>query len=87
MSIIIIDRYTALEIKDQGQNGFSLIQGYVDKAGEFKPSFCKRECGRDKVEKVTPLSVKLGMNAATAIGTLTQLLNEIGGQGEDNIPF
>jgi hypothetical protein len=76
--MIVIDKYTALEIKDEGQYGYKILEGYIDKAGEFRPSFVKREFGRDKVEKTVPLSIKLGSDPVKA---LTELLNAI------SIPF
>ena len=82
---IKIDQYTTLKLEDSGQYGYKLIEGWIDKEGSFKPQFCKRRFKKDGEEKNAPVSVKLG-NKETAINTLTQMLNAIGGNPED-VPF
>jgi hypothetical protein len=77
---IEVDQYTAIKMEDGGQYGFKLLEGYVDKAGEFKPSFCKRQFGKDRPEKVAPISVKLG-DAEHAAAALKLLLTQL------DVPF
>jgi hypothetical protein len=55
----------------------SLVLGYLDKNGEFKPKFCKREFGKDRIEKVAPLSLPLGDNKTEAIVFLNGLIEEL----------
>jgi hypothetical protein len=80
--MVTIDKYTSLELVDKGQYGFQLMEGWVGKDGTFKPSFCKREMGKDKVEKTIPLNVKLG-DKDTAISVAKYILNELG----EGVPF
>ena len=82
-----VDKYTAIKLEDRGQYGFSLMEGWVNKAGEFKLSFCKREMGKEKVEKVLPLNVKLG-DKATAIKTIAAIYKELTGETiDEGTPF
>lgn len=81
-----IDQYTALELEDKGKYGFNLVQGYKNKNGDFKPSFCRREVGKDKVEKLMPLNVKLG-DRAKAIETVLYLYRELTGKDLEEVPF
>jgi hypothetical protein len=80
--MITIDKYTSLELVDKGKYGFQLMEGWVGKDGDFKPSFCKREMGKagEKVEKTLPLNVKLG-DRDTAISVARYILTELG-EGE-----
>jgi hypothetical protein len=85
--MIKIDQYTVIEIRDNGQYGFQILEGWVDKDGNFKPNFCKREYGKDKVVKTVPVSVKLG-DKAKALEALKLFIATIeGGFTDDGIPF
>jgi hypothetical protein len=77
--MITIDKYTSLELVDKGQYGFQLTEGWVNKAGVFKPNFCRREVGKDKVEKLMPLNIKLG-DRAKAIEVCLYLYRELTGK-------
>ena len=77
--MITVDKYTSLELVDKGQYGFQLTEGWVNKAGAFKPNFCRREVGKDKVEKLMPLNIKLG-DRAKAIEVCLYLYRELTGK-------
>lgn len=79
-----IDNFTALEIEDKGKYGFNLIQGYVSKDGKFRPLFCKREIGKDRIEKTMPLNISLG-DKAKAIEVAFWLYKEL--TGSEEVPF
>ena len=72
---IEVDKYTAVQIKDGGKYGFSLVEGYVNNGGCFTSSSCKRRFGRGE-EKAAPVCVKLGPRDM-AIATLKLLLCQI----------
>ena len=83
MDYIEIDQYTAVKLEDGGQYGFKLLEGYVNKTGEFSPSFCKRRFGgKDAHEKVAPMSVRLG-DRDHAAAALKLMLSQI----EPDCPF
>lgn len=77
---IEVDQYTAIKLEDGGKYGYKLIEGYVDKAGEFRPSFCKRKFGKDGEEKTAPVCVKLG-DATKAAAVLETMLRQL------DVPF
>jgi len=88
---ITIDKYTVIRIEDGGQYGFKLLEGWINRDGEFKPSFCKREFGKagSKQEKTIPVSVKIG-NADTMRELAAALLVAAGpekAQSWEDIPF
>ncbi len=76
-----IDKYTTLKLEDRGQYGYSLLEGWMGREGDFKPSFCKREVGKagEKVEKTMPVNVKLG-DKAKAIEVAAWILKELTGR-------
>jgi len=80
--MIRINQYDVIKLDDQGKYGWALMLGY-EKDGEFKPKFCKREFGRDN-EKTVPVSVPLG---ADPMATLNELLAQMSGAPDDDIPF
>ena len=73
---IDVDQYTAVKLEDGGKYGYKLIEGYVNLAGEFAPSFCKRKFGKDGEEKVAPVCVKLG-DATKAAAVLETILRQL----------
>jgi hypothetical protein len=88
---ITIDKYTVIRIEDGGQHGFKLLEGWINRDGEFKPSFCKREFGAkgSKQEKVVPVSVKLG-NADQMRELASALLvaaDSVKQRNEEDVPF
>lgn len=88
---ITIDKYTVIRIEDGGQYGFKLLEGWINRDGEFKPSFCKREFGKagSKQEKTIPVSVKIG-NADTMRELAAALLaaaDNVKPQNGENPPF
>jgi hypothetical protein len=59
---IKINDYDAVDLqegKGKYAGTFSLVLGYEDAAGNFKPKFCKREFGKDN-EKTVPVMVPVG---------------------------
>jgi hypothetical protein len=97
MSEFVVDKYTVLKLEDRGQYGFSIMEGWVNRDGNFKPSFCKREVGKagEKVEKTMPVNVKVGDRAAVA-KLAYWLIGEVGAKmpestipavGEEDTPF
>jgi hypothetical protein len=71
-----VDQYTAVKIEDNGEYGFKLVEGWVGRAGDFKPNFCKREFKKGSGERNVPVSVKLG-DAEKAIAILETLLKQL----------
>jgi len=91
MKVFKIDEYVSVQLQISEQYGVDLIQGRMDKEGNFKPSFCTRKFGKAQVEKTAPVSVKLG-NTQTAISVLSQILQGLqSGKKEpvqsDDVPF
>jgi hypothetical protein len=80
---ITVDKYNSVQA-EQYNNKWSIQQGWVDRDGNYKPTFIKREFGKDKTEKKCPLSVLLG-DKETALAVLRELYTEISG-GEE-VPF
>ena len=91
-----IDEYTELKVED-GDYGIKIIEGWIGRDGDFKPSFCKREFKKGSGEKTCPVSLKLGKDSAKAAAALRTLAYQIdGGRGEsadpgplpsDDVPF
>jgi hypothetical protein len=94
---IKIDDYTSLIIAEgegKYKGTYSIMEGWINRDGEFKPSMCKREFGKkgEKVEKTVPVTVKCGN-----VEGLLSLANYIHGmygdgaeqqkQDDDDIPF
>jgi hypothetical protein len=81
-----IDTYTTLNIEDY-KGVFSIIEGYEDKEGNFKPSWVTEEWGKEKIQKKLPKRVKIG-DKAKAIEFALYLYKELAGKdmGEE-IPF
>jgi hypothetical protein len=64
--MITIDQYATLDIQEGKGNyagTYSLLEGWIGREGDFKVNFCKREFGKEKVEKNVPVGVKLGSPA------------------------
>jgi len=86
MSEIIIDKYTALKVEDNGQYGWKLIEGWIGQDGTFRPNFCQREFKKGSGLKNAPVSIKLG-NKDTAILALKTMINQISGTTDGDVPF
>lgn len=58
---ITIDQYTTLSLNEY-KGTYSLVEGWINRDGEFKANWCKREFGKkgEKEEKVVPVSIKCG---------------------------
>lgn len=92
--IVQIDKYVTVKLEDRGQWGWSLMEGWINKDGDWKPNFCTRKVGKEQIEKTMPVSVKLG-DKAKAIEVLTAALKELTGQdygpsdapAADDVPF
>jgi len=76
MDAIRIDKYTLVKAEDNGQYGWKLMEGWEDRAGEFKPNFCKRSFKKGGEEKTVPVTVKIG-DKNTATGVLVAILKAI----------
>lgn len=72
-----IDKYTYLHL-EEFKGVYSIVEGY-DKDGEFKPSWCKREIGKEKTEKSWPVKVKIG-DADQAKGVARWILSHFDGE-------
>ncbi|MDD5062070.1 MAG: hypothetical protein PHN44_07315 [Candidatus Marinimicrobia bacterium] len=77
--IINIDKWTRLQL-DEYNGILKIVEGWENRDGEFKPSFCKREFGGkdNRTEKTAPVAVKLG-DKATAIEALVYMLYQLTG--------
>jgi hypothetical protein len=75
---IQVNQWVAVKLEDSGKYGYALQEGYINKAGEFKVSFCKREFAKqgEKTEKNVPMSIKLG-DKDKAIAVLQELLDNL----------
>lgn len=89
---IAVGKSTVLRIEDRGEFGWQITEGWRNRDGDFKPSWCTRKTGKEQIEKVVPVSVKIG-DKAKSIEVLTAILKEItgadyspAGQTED-VPF
>ena len=80
---ITVDKYVSVTAECYN-NVWSVKEGWVNKDGEWKPNFCKREFGKDKIEKKAPVSVRLG-DKETALAVLRELYSEI--SGGESVPF
>lgn len=54
-----IDKWTFLHLEEY-KGVYSIVEGYKTDDDKFKPSWCKREIGKEKTEKNTPVRVKIG---------------------------
>lgn len=76
-----IDEYTELSVEN-GDYGIKIIEGWIGRDGDFRPSFCKREFKKGSGEKSCPVSIKLGKDANAAAYALRLLADQIdGGRG------
>jgi hypothetical protein len=86
---ITVNKFTVLKVEDRGNHGWQIMEGWRNKDGDFKPSWCTRKTGKEQVETVVPMTVRLG-NRDKAIEVLTAILAEIrgveGADGDD-APF
>ena len=72
--MIEINRYNYVKIEEY--NGmYSLILGYKDKDGEFKPKWCKMEFGKGN-ERNVPVKIPLG-NRDQAGEVLSKLIDSL----------
>lgn len=78
-----VDKYNSIRLNYYGDT-VSIELGWEGRDGEFKASWCKREMGKDKIEKKIPMRIPLG-TVSTAADNLRELLKELPG-GED-APF
>jgi hypothetical protein len=86
MTDIIIDKYTALKVEDNGQYGWKLTEGWIGKDNQFRPNFVRREFTKGSGDKNVPLSIKLG-DKDTAILALKTMINQISGTIDGDVPF
>lgn len=82
---IAIDQYTSLALNEY-KGTYSLVEGWINRDGEFKPQFCKRSFGKDKTEKTCPLSIKTG-NKESIKKLAEFLLESIGETKDSDLPF
>ena len=77
--------------QDNGQYGFKLIEGWLNKDGDFKPNFCKRQFGKDAPERNVPVSIGIGENAKDAATNLRRLADQVENMdvraADDDVPF
>ena len=86
MAITVTDK---VSIELENYNGiFSIKEGWVNREGEFKPNFCKKQFKKDGPEKTTPVSVRIG-DQGTAAAVLRELYKELTGGKEidSDVPF
>jgi hypothetical protein len=86
MMAISIDSKNYLNVEEY--NGtIKLVLGYVNKDGQFKPSWCRFGFEHKEGEKGQPYAIRLG-DKATAIAILQEALGEINnGPADDGAPF
>ena len=53
-----VDKYTTLSIEER-KGIYSILEGWINQNGDFKPNFCKREFGGkgEKTEKNVPVFI------------------------------
>jgi len=76
--------------QDNKQYGFKLIEGWLNKDGEFKPNFCKRQFGKDAPERNVPVSIGIGENSKEAAANLRKIADQIEASGplpDDDVQF
>ena len=39
---------------------FSLVEGWINREGDFKPNWCKRTFGQNAPEQNTPVKIRIG---------------------------
>jgi hypothetical protein len=72
---------TVLQLEEY--NGiYSLVEGWINRDGVFKPNWCKRQYGNDAPEKNYPVKIKLGNKEG-----LKSVLNWLQVQFGDEPPF
>jgi hypothetical protein len=84
MPEITINQYTTIQLQEY-KDTFSLVEGYINREGVFKPQFCKRSFGKDKPEKPAPLSIKCGNKEG--LKALAHFILEYLGEQEEEEPF
>lgn len=82
MPITVTDK-VSIEVENYN-NIYSIKEGWINRNGEFKPNFCKKEFGKEKVEKTVPVSVRIG-DKGTALSVLREVYREI--SGDEEVPF
>lgn len=82
-----IDQFTALNL-EYYKGVYSVIEGYVNKYGDFKTRWVTEEFGKDKTPKTTPKRVKLG-DKAKAIEVCLWMYKKLTGKefSEEDAPF
>jgi len=86
MPITVTDK---VSVEVENFNGmFSLKEGWIDRGGNFKPNFCKKQFGKNAPEKTVPVSVRIG-DAGTAPAVLREIYRKVtGGKDiDDDAPF
>jgi len=88
--IITIDQHTSL-IVEEYQGRYSIVEGWIDKEGEFKMNWCEIELGKDKFKKRWPVKVRCG-NKETLLNLANYILAQYGEKPEhqiqeEDIPF
>ena len=83
---ITIDQYTTLQLSEY-KGTFSLVEGWINREGDFKPNWCDKEFGKkgEKVKKVVPLSVKCGDRESVL--KLAEWILTIINQQDIDLPF
>ena len=87
MPEITIDQYTTLSLNDY-KGTYQLVEGWINRDGEFKPNWCDKEFGKkgEKVKKPVPLSVKIG-NKDKIKELAEWLLVSVADSQDEDIPF
>ena len=88
--IITIDQYTSLVVEEY-KGTYSIVEGWIDREGEFKMNWSEREFGKDKVKKRCPVKVKCG-SRETLLNLANYILAQYGEEPEhqiqeEDIPF
>ena len=45
---------------EEYNGSYSLVEGWINREGEFKPNWCKRQFGKDAPEKNVPVKINCG---------------------------
>lgn len=102
MEPIKVGKYNDVIYWNEYQGNYSITLGWVNQAGEPKPTMCTRELGKEK--KATRMSVSIPMGSKEeAIGNMLILLDGLGYKveggkkqesggydapdGDDDVPF
>jgi len=70
-----VDQYSSVQLEEY-KGKWSLILGYEDRSGAFKPKFCKQEFGKGN-EKTVPIRIPLGDSKEEAAAVLKTLFLEM----------